>query len=179
LENFLHITFVWVHILGIALFVGPQFFLAFAWLPASRGIEDLPTRVRAMRTITTRFGYVGGVGLAMIIIAGSYLIATWRSYYGLPDEVGFNSLRFGVVFSIKMVVLLVMLVFTGLHMFLTGPQQLARMEALAAGEDVPDKELRMLRKHSMLLSMSALTLTLVIMVLGVMLTSTKFSLQDF
>ena len=175
MENFLHITAIWLHILGIALFVGPQFFLAFAWLPASRGIDDLPTRVKAMRTITTRFGYVGGVGLALIVIAGSYLIATWRSYYAVPDDIGFNSLRFGVIFSIKMVILLVMLALTGLHMFLTGPQHLARMEALAAGEDVSDKELRTLRKHSMILSMSALTL--VIMVLGVMLSSTKFSLQ--
>ena len=100
MENFLHITAIWLHILGIALFVGPQFFLAFAWLPASRGIDDLPTRVKAMRTITTRFGYVGGVGLALIVIAGSYLIATWRSYYAVLDDIGFISLRFGVIFSI-------------------------------------------------------------------------------
>ena len=33
-ENFLHIFFIWLHILGVALFVGPQFFLAFAWVPA-------------------------------------------------------------------------------------------------------------------------------------------------
>ena len=177
MENFLHITAIWLHIFGIALFVGPQFFLAFAWLPASRGIEDLPTRVKAMRTITTRFGYVGGVGLALIVIAGSYLIATWRTYYGLPDDISFNSLRFGVIFSIKMVILLVMLAFTGLHMFVVGPRQLAKMEALAGGENVPEEEIRKVRMQSMMLSMSALTLTLVIMVLGVMLSSTKFSLQ--
>ena len=177
MENFLHISFLWLHILGIALFVGPQFFLAFAWLPASRGIEDLPTRVKAMRTITTRFGYIGGVGLALIVIAGGYLIGSWRSYYGLPDDVGFNDLRFGVIFSIKMTLLLVMLVATGLHMFVIGPRQLAKMEAVAAGENVSEEEVRKVRMQSMMLSMSGLALTLVIMVLGVMLSSTKFSLQ--
>ena len=29
------IVAIWVHILGIAIFVGPQFFLAFAWAPAA------------------------------------------------------------------------------------------------------------------------------------------------
>ena len=64
MDNTLHIIAVWTHILGIALFVGPQFFLAFAWVPASRGISDLPTRTRAMRTITRRFAWIGGTGPA-------------------------------------------------------------------------------------------------------------------
>ena len=179
MENALHITFVWLHIFGIALFVGPQFFLAFAWLPASRGIEDLPTRVKAMRTITRRFGYLGGVGLVLIVIAGGYLIGTWRSFYSQPDDIGFNDLRFGVIFSIKMLLLLVMLVVTGLHMFVVGPKQLAKMEAVASGENVSDAEVRKVRMQSMVLSMSGLALTLVIMVLGVMLTTTSFSFQQF
>ena len=99
-ENFLHIFFIWLHILGVALFVGPQFFLAFAWVPASRTIDDMTTRIKAMRTITRRFGYVGGVGLALIVIAGSYLVGTWRSFYSQPDDVGFMDLRFGVVFIV-------------------------------------------------------------------------------
>ena len=109
MDQFLHILAIWVHVLGIALWVGPQFFMALAWVPTSRKIEDLPTRVAAMRTITRRFAYIGGTGLVLIIAAGTYLIIDWRDYYGVPEETEFTSLRFGLWFIIKMTVLLVML----------------------------------------------------------------------
>jgi uncharacterized membrane protein len=179
MDNFLHIAALWLHILGIALFVGPQFFLALAWVPASRGIADMPTRVTAMRTITRRFGYIGGAGLGMILVAGTYLVATWRDYYAQPDDVGFNELRYGVIFSIKMTVLLVMLIVTGLHMFVVGPEQLGKLDAQARGERVSDAEVRSTRRQSMMLSMTGLLLTLVIMVFGVMLTTATFSMERF
>lgn len=177
MSNALHIAAIWTHILGIALFVGPQFFLAFAWVPASRGIEDLPTRIKAMRTITRRFGYVGGVGLALILVAGIYLIADWRDFYTVDPDKKFNDLRFGVIFSAKMMVLLVMLALLAIHTFIVGPKLLNRLEAQANGENVSEAELRTLRMRSMALSIGALALTLVIMVMGAMLTTTSFSLQ--
>jgi uncharacterized membrane protein len=178
LDNFLHITAVWVHILGIALFVGPQFFLAFAWVPASRQIADLATRARAMRTITRRFGYIGGIGLVLILVAGTYLIATWRDFYGYPDDAGFTDVRYGVIFIIKMSVLIVMLVLVGLHMFWAGPRQLALMEAQARGEAVEPEQMRRLRMMSMTLSIAGLVLTLAIMVMGVSLSTTEYSFQE-
>ena len=178
MENFLHIAAVWVHVLGIALFVGPQFFLAFAWIPASRGIADLPTRVAAMRTVTTRFGYLGGAGLVLILIGGAYLISTWRDYHGVGDEVDFFDLRFGPIFVVKMAILLVMLVLVGLHMFVVGPAQVDALEERAQGQDVPDVRIRRLRVTSMALSITGLVLTLVIMGMGVSLGAAQYSLQD-
>lgn len=176
-DNFLHIFFIWLHILGVALFVGPQFFLALAWVPASRTIEDMPTRIKAMRTITRRFGYVGGVGLALIVIAGSYLVADWRSFYSQPDDVGFLDLRFGVIFTIKMVLLVVMLLALGIHIFILGPRQMDRLEAQARGENVSEAEMRKARMQSMTFSILGLVLALAIMVLGAMLNDVSWSLQ--
>jgi uncharacterized membrane protein len=176
LENALHVTAIWMHILGIALFVGPQFFLAVAWVPASRQITDMPDRIQAMRTITRRFGYLGGAGLGLILTAGLYLIATWRSYYGQHDA-GFFELRYGVIFTIKMTVLVVMLASLALHMFIVGPRLLERLEAQANGEPVTEAELRRLRIRSMTLSIASLALTLAIMVMGAMLNTYKFSQQ--
>lgn len=178
MDNFLHILAVWVHILGIALWLGPQFFLAFAWVPASRGIQDLPTRVAAMRTITRRFAWIGGAGLVLIILAGTYLIAGWRDYYGVPEDVEFTSLRFGVYFIIKMNLLILMLIAAGLHMFWLGPRQLAKLEDKARGENVDESDLRRIRMQSMMLSIAALVLTLAIMVLGAMIGTPSWSLQE-
>lgn len=178
MQDTLHITFIWLHIFGITLWVGPQFFLAAAWVPASRQITDLPTRVAAMRTITRRFGYLGGFGLILTMVAGTYLIIDWRDRYAVPSDVDFMSLRFGVVFVIKMTVLTVMLGVIALHMFVLGPRQLEKLEAQARGENVTEDELRSIRKQSMFLSISGLVLTLAIMVMGVMLNTASWSLQE-
>jgi uncharacterized membrane protein len=177
LDNFLHIAFIWLHILGVALLVGPQFFLALAWIPASRRISNLPERIEAMRIVTRRFGYIGGAGILLLVIAGSYLIADWRDYYGVPENIEFTELRFGVVFIIKMVLFVVMLAAVALHMFYLGPRQLERMEMQARGEGVSEAELRSARMQSMMTSVLGLVLALAIMVLGAMLNTASWSLQ--
>ncbi len=178
MESFLHITFTWLHVVGVALWVGPQVFLAVAWGPASRQIEDLPTRVAAMRTMTRRFGYLGGSGLALILIAGTYLVFTWRDYYAIPGDVEFTSLRFGAWFIVKMNVLILMLLVVGLHIAWAGPKQLRLYEAKARGEAVDEAALRRARAVSMTLSLLGLVLSLAIMVMGVMIGTPGWSLQD-
>lgn len=178
MEDTLHMTAIWLHILGIALFVGPQFFLAFAWVPASRQIADPATRVTAMRTITRRFGWIGGIGLLLIIGAGIYLISTWRDFYSQPADLGFTDIRYGVVFIIKMNILLLMLVVVGLHTFLVGPRLVNKLDAQARGENVTDADIRSSRMQSMILSILGLLLTLAIMVLGVMLSTQSFSFKS-
>jgi len=178
MDTGLRIFFVWLHILGIALWVGPQFFLAFAWVPTSRRIADPSTRVAAMRSITRRFGYIGGIGLLLIVAAGSYLIATWRDYWGIPEDVGFLELRYGWIFTIKMLLLVVMLALVALHIFRIGPRQLELVEAQAQGREIDEGELARLRRLSMALSMLTLLITLIIMVMGVSLSIGEYSTQE-
>ena len=179
MDTFLHIGALWIHILGIALFVGPQFFLAFAWIPASRLIEDLPTRARAMRKITTRFGYLGSVGIVLIVIAGSYLIATWRDWHGegAALDASFIDYRFGLIFIVKMAIFIVMLLIVGLHMFVVGPAQVEAFEELANGDASANSRVLRLRRVSMAVSITGLLLTLIIMVMGSMLSASVFSLK--
>jgi len=171
-----HSVALWAHILGIALFVGPQFFIAFAVVPATREIDDLTTRTKALRMITERFTYIGGTGLALILIAGTYLISTWRDYYDAGDTIGFLDVRYGELFLVKMIVLLIMLVAVGLHTFVVGPKQLELMEAEAAGEDVAE-ELRSTKMRSMALSITGLALVLVIMGIGASMSTAEYSLR--
>ncbi len=172
----MHTLALWAHILGIALLVGPQFFIAFAVVPATRNMEDSGARVKALRAVTDRFLYIAGAGLVLILIAGMYLISTWRNYYDVGDEAGFLDFRYGELFLVKMVILVVMLVAVGAHTLVVGPKQLELMEAEAAGEDVAEK-LRSVRKRSMALSVSALILTLVIMGIGASMSTAEYSLH--
>ncbi|MFN0147784.1 MAG: CopD family protein [Dehalococcoidia bacterium] len=174
MDTTFHIIFIWVHILGIALFVGPQFFLAFAWVPAARGIADQRVRAELTRKLTRRFGWLGGVGLAMIVVAGSYLISDWRDYYAQPDDLGFTDLRYGVLFIVKMCLFIAMLGIVGLHTFVVGPRLADAIDAEVAGT-APASETRKARVNSMVFSISGLVLALAIMVLGVMMNSTRFS----
>ncbi|MCC6382294.1 MAG: hypothetical protein IT304_07280 [Dehalococcoidia bacterium] len=174
----LHIVFIWLHILGVALYVGPQFFLAFAWAPASRGIADLSVRARAARTITRRFGYIAGTGLLLLLVAGGYLIGSWRDYYHIPDSAGFTDYRYGVLFIVKMSILVVMLAVVGWHVFRVGPHLVGLMEAQGRGEPVSAAALRSARLQSMAYSVVGLALVLVIMALGAMMNTTTYAVIE-
>ena len=44
---------LWLHVLAAVAFIGPQFFLAFAAVPAIKTIEDVKVRTKAMRVMRT------------------------------------------------------------------------------------------------------------------------------
>ncbi len=174
-----HALFTWVHVVGAALWVGPQVYLAVGWPGAARQIADTATKVEVIRVLTLRFAYLGGFGLLLLAGAGTYLICTWRDYYAQPGEVGFWELRYGVVFTIKMAVLAVMLVVTALHMFVVGPQQLAAMAAEGRGEPGAAGRLARKRRLSRSLSSSGLLLALAIMAMGAALSTASWSMQEW
>ena len=177
MDDTLRAIAVWVHILGIAIFVGPQFFLAFAWAPAARSISDQRVRVDLTRKITRRFGMLAGVGLVLIIVAGSYLIATWRDYYAYPDEAGFTDIWYGVLFIIKMTLLLVMLAVVGAHVFYVGPKLVEAMDEHLNGSGSEDA-VRSARMLSMAVSITGLVLALAIMVFGVLMNTPGVSFDS-
>ncbi|MGE0570657.1 MAG: CopD family protein [Dehalococcoidia bacterium] len=177
MDDTLRIIAVWTHILGIALFVGPQFFLAFAWGPAARTIKDQHTRLDLTRMLTQRFAWIGGMGIILIVVAGTYLIATWRDHYGVPDDAEFTALRYGVIFIVKMTVLMVMLAIVGAHMFFVGPRLVNAMDAHINHGGL-EENVRSARMLSMAFSIAGLLLALALMVLGVMMNTTTFSFQD-
>src|SRR6185437_14825636 len=76
------------------------------------------------------------LGIALILIAGGYLIADWRNFYGIPSDTGFNDLRFGIIFSVKMVLLVIMLIIVGIHTWKVGPKLMDTLQAQADGKPV-------------------------------------------
>jgi len=152
----------WLHILAATIWVGPQFFLFLAAVPAVRTIEDARERAKVMRVMTTRFGYLAWGALAVLVLTGI------GNLYeeDLDVDVLFDR-NFGVIFQVKMTLLIITVALTALHSFVIGP----RMSALQ--ESVTDEsQIASMRRLSMIVSGVNLLVAVAIIFCGALLAST-------
>ena len=125
----------WVHILAATIWVGPQVFLVVAAIPAVRTIDDAKQRARAMRVLTTRFGYLALAAFVVLVITGVGRIYEDERGFGLPLDDLFD-LRWGVIFQVKMTLVIITAILTALHAFVLGPRLLRMQEDATDGERV-------------------------------------------
>ena len=156
----------WVHILAATIWVGPQVFLFVAVVPAMRTVEDMQARARAMRVLTTRFGYLAWGAMAVLVITG---IANLYEH-DLDIEALFDR-NFGTIFEIKMTLVISTVVLTALHSFVLGPRVL-RLQESVAGE----AQIATVRRLSIIISAVNGLLALAILFLGALL-GTTFALE--
>ena len=151
----------WIHILAATIWVGPQVFLFVAAVPAVRTIEDMQVRTRVMRVITTRFNYLAWGALTVLVITG---IANLYEHDLEIDQL--FDVNFGVVFQVKMTLLIATVALTGLHSFVLGPRVLRMQEsAVDAAEIAP------VRRWSIIVSAVNMLLALGIVFCGALLSS--------
>lgn len=177
--NALHALALWVHIFGIAIWVGPQVFLIVGWPAASAAISDPVTRIEVVRVLTRRFTYLGSFGLMLVVGAGVYMVLAWPSYYAVPWRAAFLEVWFGPLFFTKLAMVIVMLVVTARHIFVVGPAQIEAMAAEARGDPVLPGAVARARRRSRTLSVTGLLLTLAIMGFGAVLATARFSTREF
>src|SRR3990172_41330 len=135
----------WLHILAVTVWVGPQFFLFVAAVPAVRTIEDRALRARVMRVIVTRFGWMAWAAMGVIVLSGiSNIFQEADEFDHLLDF----EYRWMSVFALKMVLVGVMVLLTAVHTWVIGPRQLALSERADAGE----AELAATRRSAMMVS---------------------------
>jgi uncharacterized membrane protein len=156
----------WLHIVAATIWVGPQVFLFVAAVPAVRTIEDMQIRTRVMRVITTRFNYLAWGALAVLVVTGiGNLYEEDLSVSQLFDR------NFGVIFQVKMTLLIATVLLTGLHGFVLGPRVLKMQEsAVDAAEIAP------IRRWSIIISSVNALLALGILFCGALLSS-SFALE--
>ncbi|MEX1254649.1 MAG: DUF4149 domain-containing protein [Dehalococcoidia bacterium] len=152
----------WLHILAATIWVGPQFFLFIAAVPAVRTIEDARQRAQVMRVITTRFGYLGWGALAVLVITGIANV-----YEQDVDLDILFDLNWGIIFQVKMTLLIVVVLLTAVHSFVIGPRMLQMSESVA-----DEAQLASMRRVSMMISGSILLLSLAILFCAALLNST-------
>jgi uncharacterized membrane protein len=162
----------WLHILGVAIWVGPQFFLFIAAVPAARTIEDERARARLMRVMTTRFGWMAWAALALIVTTGiSNYFQVNDDFGGIIDDPQYRWLD---IFSLKMVLVVFMVLLTAVHSFIVGPRLLALSE-----QENPDREEQArLRRSSMMISGLILLLSVGAIFLGALLAQHDYSLAE-
>src|SRR5206468_6804994 len=114
---------LWIHILAAAIFVGPQVFLFVAAVPAMRTIEDVQQRTRATRTLTTRFGWIAGGALVVLILTGIQNVMHANDNHDLDAD------RYWITLQVKLTLVVVVVVLTGLHGGLIGRRLLKLQES--------------------------------------------------
>ena len=116
----------WIHIIAATIWVGPQVFLFMAAVPALRTVEDVQVRAKAMRVLTTRFGYLAWGAMAVLVVTG---IANLYEH-DLPVDDLFDR-NFGIIFQVKMTLVIATVVLTAVHSFIIGPRMLDMQESVA------------------------------------------------
>lgn len=162
---------VWLHLLAITLWIGPQVFLFVAAVPAVRTVEDVQARARVLRILTTRFSWLAWSAMAVIILTG--ISNLFQVGADAPFDLGDFDYRWGRLFAEKMAFVAVAIILSLIHTFWVGPYQLKLMEQ--ASPDPAD--LKRLRRLSIVLSSVTLLASVVALYMGAVLENHDYSFQ--
>ena len=162
----------WLHILAVAVWVGPQVFLFVAAIPAVRTIEDRAVRARVMRTVVTRFGWMAWAAMAVIVLSG--ISNLFQVGGDTPLNWGSaNYFRYGRIFAEKMVLVGIAVGLTAVHTFVVGPRQLALNEQM----DADPEHAAQLRRISIAISSVALLASILAIFMGSLLANHDYSFE--
>jgi uncharacterized membrane protein len=162
----------WIHILAVSVWVGPQFFLFIAALPAIRTIEDRQARARVMRVIVTRFGWLAWIAMAVIVLSGISNLFQVGGDTPL-DWASANDIRYGRIFAEKMVLVGITVGLTAVHSFVVGPRQLALNEEM----DADPTQVAQLRRVSIAISVTSLLASVLAIFMGALLANHSYSFE--
>lgn len=160
----------WFHIVAVAVWLGPQFFMFLVTVPAVRVIEDPAVRLQVMRVIVHRFGWLAWAAMAVIVLSGV------SNLFQEADEFGHlwdTDYRYFQIFSTKMVLVGLMVILTALHTFVIGPKQLRLLEEMRSDST----EAAGLRRVSIIVSSLTLLVSVATVYAGALLANHDYSFQ--
>lgn len=159
---------VWLHLLAVTVWIGPQIFMFAAALPAIREIGDRELRAKVMRVVVVRFGYLAWGAMVLIVLTGISNI--FQATADFPYVFDYDH-RYAQVFSAKMTLLGATVLLTAAHTFIVGPQQMR----LAEDPNPDEADVLRLRRLSIILSSAALLGSVAVLFCGALLTNQKWS----
>lgn len=162
-----------LHVFFAAVLVGPQLLLFYAVIPSTWLIEDEGLRRSVTQIVTRRFAMLSGITLVGLIVTGLYQFYSDNIVPpGVREEM--MDYRWGLIFSTKMTLLVVLIALTAVHGFVFGRRIRAASEAVERGEIEPG-QLESARRGSLLFSTLIMVVSIALLVLGVMLGDTGYS----
>lgn len=163
MQHTLYVLFTWLHILSAATWAGGMFFLIFALVPAIRELPDRKMGVALVQSTGRRFKVIGWIALSVLILTGFGNI--WaRGMMALLPTADFWRFGFGKILGIKLALVGVTLLISGLHDFLVGPRA---VEVMRRDPDAPAT--LKLRRLASWMGRANFLLALTIILFGVML----------
>ncbi len=162
-----------IHVLAAAVLVGPQVLLFYAVVPSTWLIEDESLRRSVLRVVTSRFATLTVVSLLLLLLTGLYL---YTSDVFVPPDIRANmmSYRFGPVFTLKMIAIVVLVGLIGVHGMVFGRRVREASEALERGEGTQGA-LESARRSSLMFSAVLLLVSLAVLFMGVTLGNHAYS----
>lgn len=162
----------WIHLVAAAVWIGPQFLLPLAVLPALRALEP-PARKRALAVLTARYGYVSWAALAVLLVTGVGNTFQVRNETFGGDFAAMFDARYGLILGLKLALVAATLLLTAWHAFVLGPRLLALTDAPPEGQ----RRAAGLRRLSVAVSTANLALGVAILYLVTLLQNGEFSLR--
>jgi len=160
----------WIHIVAVAVWLGPQLFMFLVAVPALRLIEDAQLRAKVMRAVVTRFGWLAWAAMLVIVLSGMSNLFQEADDF---DHVWDPDYRYFQLFSTKMVLVGLTVALTAIHSFVIGPRQLA----LAEEPPADPERAASLRRLSMIVSGLALVLSIAVVYVAAVLANHDYSFQ--
>ncbi len=160
----------WIHIVAVTVWLGPQFFMFLVTVPAVRVIEDPEVRLKVMRVIVQRFGWLAWAAMAVIVLRGvSNLFQEADEFGHLWDP----DYRYFQIFSTKMLLVGLIVLLTAVHTFVIGPKQLRLMEEMRSDS----AEAASLRRASIIISSLTLLVSIAVVYAAALLANHDYSFQ--
>lgn len=160
----------WLHIVAATVWVGPQFFVFIALVPALGTIEDERARLRFLRVMTTRFGWLSWAALVILVLSG---ISNLFDKTGESNVIFDADFRYLWVFATKMALVGISVALTAVHSFRIGPRLLRlQEEAVTTANPV---EVAGLRSTSVAISGVNLVASLAVLFAAALLANHEFS----
>ncbi len=158
--------------LSAAVLVGGELLLFLAVTPATWLIDDEALRRAVTRVVARRFARMTVIALVVLAATGIY---QFLEVVPQPIREEMNDLRWGPVFTVKIVLFGVMLILIGVHGIYYGPRVARASELAEAGDEDAAWRLENLRRTSLLLSLALLLVTVAVLASGVILGNHEYS----